>query len=77
MSQETRHAIAAGRTSAVVNITSVAAKRARPVTAHHSTSKAALATVTMACTIELGHAGIRVNSVTPGSFSVDSEVNLT
>ncbi|MFE1799798.1 SDR family NAD(P)-dependent oxidoreductase [Streptomyces sp. NPDC059517] len=73
--QLARHAIEAGRTPAVVNLTSGAAKRARPGTAHYSTSKAALTMVTMACAIELGHAGIRVNAVAPGFFSIDSEVN--
>jgi 3-oxoacyl-[acyl-carrier protein] reductase len=73
--QLARRAIEAGRTPAVVNLTSGAAKRARPGTAHYSTSKAALTMVTMASAIELGHAGIRVNAVAPGFFSVGSEVN--
>lgn len=70
-----RLAGAAGRTPAVVNITSGAALRARPGAAPYSTSKAALEMVTRASALELGAAGIRVNAVAPGFVVVDSEVN--
>ena len=70
-----RLAVAHGTSPAVVNITSGAATRARPGTAHYSTSKAALTMVTKACAIELAPYGIRVNAVAPGFFPVASEVN--
>ena len=68
-------AIPAGRTPAVVNITSGAARAARPGTAPYSTSKAALEAVTRAGAVELGAVGIRVNSIAPGFVPVASEVN--
>lgn len=70
-----RRAVAAGRTPSVVNITSGAARAARPGTAHYSTSKAALTLLTQASAVELGPAGIRVNAVAPGFVDVDSPVN--
>lgn len=70
-----KRAIAEGRTPAVVNIASGAAQSARPGTTQYSTSKAALVMLTKGCAIELGPYGIRVNTVSPGFFSVDSEVN--
>lgn len=73
--QLARLAIEAGTTPAVVNVTSGAAKRARPGTAHYSTSKASLDMLTKASAIELGPHGIRVNAVAPGFFAVASEVN--
>lgn len=68
-------AIAAGTTPAVVNVASGAATRARPGTAHYSTSKAAVVMATKATAIELSGAGIRVNAIAPGFFRVHSEVN--
>jgi NAD(P)-dependent dehydrogenase (short-subunit alcohol dehydrogenase family) len=70
-----RLAVAAQRTPSIVNIASGAAQSARPGTTQYSTSKAALVMLTKGCAIELGPAGIRVNTVSPGFFSVDSEVN--
>jgi 3-oxoacyl-[acyl-carrier protein] reductase len=68
-------AIAAGRTGSVVNISSGAALRARPGAAHYSTSKAAVEMLTKAAAIELGPADIRVNAVSPGFVTVDSDAN--
>jgi NAD(P)-dependent dehydrogenase (short-subunit alcohol dehydrogenase family) len=65
----------AGTTGAVVNISSGAATRARPGAAHYATSKAALEMVTKACAVELGPHGIRVNAVSPGFVTVDSDAN--
>jgi NAD(P)-dependent dehydrogenase (short-subunit alcohol dehydrogenase family) len=70
-----RQRIAAGAPGAVVNISSGAATRARPGAAHYATSKAALEMVTKACAVELGTHGIRVNAVSPGFVTVDSEAN--
>jgi NAD(P)-dependent dehydrogenase (short-subunit alcohol dehydrogenase family) len=67
--------VAAGTGGAVVNISSGAATRARPGAAHYATSKAALEMVTKACAVELGGHGIRVNAVSPGFVTVDSEAN--
>ncbi|MDZ5446983.1 SDR family oxidoreductase [Micromonospora sp. 4G57] len=63
------------RPSAVVNISSGAATRARPGAAHYCTSKAALEMATKACAVELAQAGVRVNAVAPGFIEVDSPVN--
>ncbi|HEV7935624.1 MAG TPA: SDR family oxidoreductase [Actinomadura sp.] len=68
-------AIAAGRTGAAVNISSGSALRARPGAAHYSTSKAAVEMLTKAAAVELGGAGIRVNAVSPGFVTVDSDAN--
>ncbi|WP_284745588.1 SDR family NAD(P)-dependent oxidoreductase [Amycolatopsis sp. RTGN1] len=65
----------AGTRGAVVNISSGAATRARPGAAHYATSKAALEMVTKACAVELGPHGIRVNAVSPGFVTVDSDAN--
>ncbi|MBO0875680.1 MAG: SDR family oxidoreductase [Pseudonocardia sp.] len=67
--------VAAGTSGAVVNISSGAATRARPGAAHYATSKAALDMVTKACALELGGHGIRVNAVSPGFVTVDSDAN--
>jgi NAD(P)-dependent dehydrogenase (short-subunit alcohol dehydrogenase family) len=67
--------VTAGTTGAVVNISSGAATRARPGAAHYATSKAALEMVTKACAVELGGHGIRVNAVSPGFVTVDSDAN--
>jgi NAD(P)-dependent dehydrogenase (short-subunit alcohol dehydrogenase family) len=68
-------AVAAGRTGAAVNISSGSALRARPGAAHYSTSKAAVEMLTKAAAVELGGAGIRVNAVSPGFVTVDSDAN--
>ncbi|HWD04803.1 MAG TPA: SDR family oxidoreductase [Amycolatopsis sp.] len=70
-----RRHVAAGTTGAVVNISSGAATRARPGAAHYATSKAALEMATKACAVELGSHGIRVNAVSPGFVTVDSDAN--
>jgi NAD(P)-dependent dehydrogenase (short-subunit alcohol dehydrogenase family) len=67
--------VTARTSGAVVNITSGAATRARPGAAHYATSKAALEMVTKACAVELGGHGIRVNAVSPGFVTVDSDAN--
>lgn len=61
--------------SAVVNVSSGAATRARPGAAHYCTSKAALEMATKACAVELAAKGIRVNAVAPGFVEVNSPVN--
>ncbi|PRY13070.1 SDR family NAD(P)-dependent oxidoreductase [Kineococcus rhizosphaerae] len=60
---------------AVVNLTSGAARRARPGAAAYNVSKAALVMATQALAVELAAQGIRVNAVSPGFFGVGSEVN--
>ncbi|MCR6489056.1 SDR family oxidoreductase [Amycolatopsis sp. OK19-0408] len=70
-----RRHVAAGTTGVVVNISSGAATRARPGAAHYATSKAALEMLTKACAVELGPHGIRVNAVSPGFVTVDSDAN--
>lgn len=70
-----REAVARDRGGSIVNITSGAARRARPGAAHYCTSKAGLEMLTRALALELAQHGIRVNAVSPGFVSVDSEVN--
>jgi NAD(P)-dependent dehydrogenase (short-subunit alcohol dehydrogenase family) len=50
----------------IVNLSSGAANSVRPGGAHYSGSKAAVNSLTFALAMELGHLGIRVNSVEPG-----------
>jgi NAD(P)-dependent dehydrogenase (short-subunit alcohol dehydrogenase family) len=68
-------AVAAGTQPAVVNISSGAALRARPGASHYSTSKAALEMLTRSAAVELGSHGIRVNAVSPGFVTVESDAN--
>jgi NAD(P)-dependent dehydrogenase (short-subunit alcohol dehydrogenase family) len=70
-----RQHVASRMPGAVVNISSGAATRARPGAAHYATSKAALEMLTKACAVELGSHGIRVNAVSPGFVTVDSDAN--
>ncbi len=65
------HAREAGHGGAVVNIASIEAHRPAPGHAHYATSKAALMMFTKAAALELGPAGIRVNSVSPGLIHRD------
>jgi len=59
----------------IINITSPAGESARTGGAHYCGSKAALNMLTHTMAIELGPAGIRVNSVSPG-LVLDSVVTL-
>jgi 3-oxoacyl-[acyl-carrier protein] reductase len=70
-----RRAVDRGKGGAIVNITSGAARRARPGAAHYCTSKAGLEMLTRALALELAPRRIRVNAVSPGFVSVESEVN--
>lgn len=70
-----RARVAHGGGGAVVNISSGAATRARPGAAHYCASKAALEMLTKSCAVEFGAHGIRVNAVSPGFVTVDSETN--
>lgn len=70
-----RQRVAARGLGVVINISSGVATRARPGAAHYATSKAALEMLTKSCAVELGEHGIRVNAVSPGFVTVDSEVN--
>ena len=51
---------------AIVNLTSISGLRASTLRTAYGTSKAALAHLTKQLSAELGHLGIRVNSVAPG-----------
>lgn len=51
---------------AIVNLTSISGLRASTLRTAYGTSKAALAHLTKQLSAELGHHGIRVNSVAPG-----------
>jgi NAD(P)-dependent dehydrogenase (short-subunit alcohol dehydrogenase family) len=60
-----RRLVAAGRPGAVVNIGSVAAKRAMMNRAHYGASKAGVQALTKGQALELAEFGIRVNCVNP------------
>ena len=51
---------------AIVNLTSISGLRASTLRTAYGTSKAALAHLTKQLSAELGHLGIRVNSIAPG-----------
>jgi len=55
-----------GAGGSIVNLSSGAANSVRRGGAHYSGSKAAVNSLTFALAMELGHLGIRVNSVEPG-----------
>ncbi len=58
--------IAAGRGGRIVNMASMAAKRAAPHQAAYAASKAAVVALTQAAAAELGPHGITVNAICPG-----------
>jgi NAD(P)-dependent dehydrogenase (short-subunit alcohol dehydrogenase family) len=60
-----RRLVAAGRPGAVVNIGSVAAKRAMMNRAHYCASKAGVQALTKGQALELAEYGIRVNCINP------------
>lgn len=70
-----RLAVGAGRSGAIVNISSGAALRSRPGGGPYASSKAALEMATRAAALEFGPHGIRVNAVSPGFVAVDSDCN--
>jgi NAD(P)-dependent dehydrogenase (short-subunit alcohol dehydrogenase family) len=53
---------------AIVNIASIAGHRARPSAVAYVTSKTGLLGLTRAIAVDFGRAGIRCNSVSPGSI---------
>jgi NAD(P)-dependent dehydrogenase (short-subunit alcohol dehydrogenase family) len=61
-----RRWVARGVRGAVVNLSSIAARSARPGASHYCSSKAAVSMMTEAFAGELGPHGIRVNAVAPG-----------
>jgi 3-oxoacyl-[acyl-carrier protein] reductase len=61
-----RAMIAAGRGGRIVNMASMAAKRADARQAHYAASKAAVVALTQAAALELGPHGITVNAICPG-----------
>jgi 3-oxoacyl-[acyl-carrier protein] reductase len=58
--------IAAGRGGRIINMASMAAKRAAGEQAHYAASKAAVVALTQAAAVELGPHGITVNAICPG-----------
>lgn len=60
------HVKTAGTGGAIINIASIQAHQPAAGHAHYAASKAALVMFTRAAALELGHLGIRVNSLSPG-----------
>ena len=55
----------------IVNVSSVGGLRGRPLTAAYAATKFAIRGMTKCAALEVGHDGIRVNSVHPGSIDTD------
>ena len=55
----------------IINISSVGGLRGRPMTAAYAATKFAIRGMTKCAALEVGHDGIRVNSVHPGSIDTD------
>jgi NAD(P)-dependent dehydrogenase (short-subunit alcohol dehydrogenase family) len=67
--QGLREELVAARGS-VVNLTSIVGSRVHPfASAAYATSKAALAALTREMAADLGHAGVRINAVSPGEIA--------
>ena len=66
----------AGRSAAIINMTSPVAERGYPNTALYSAAKGALATLTKTLAAELGPGGIRVNALAPGSVPTPGAMGL-
>ena len=56
------------RGGTIVNLSSISAEVALPVTSHYGASKGAVALLTRHAALELGPQGIRVNAVAPGTI---------
>ena len=69
-----RRAIAAGRPGAILNISSPQAWTGGPGSAHNASSKAGIEALTKSLAIEWAPYGIRVNSIAPGFFPHDDQV---
>ncbi|WP_376796324.1 SDR family NAD(P)-dependent oxidoreductase [Thermogemmatispora sp.] len=63
---EVRALLRLGGRGSIVNIASMAGKKAAPLLAHYSASKFAVIGFTQALALETAEAGIRVNAVCPG-----------
>lgn len=66
----------AGRSAAIINMSSPVAERGYPNTALYSAAKGALTTLTKALAAELGPRGIRVNALAPGSVPTPGAMGL-
>lgn len=65
------HALAAGRSGRIVNISSIAGVRPAPGCGLYSASKAALDMLTRSMALEWGPLGVRVNAIAPGHVATE------
>lgn len=70
---EVRYFLRQGRGGSIVNIASMAGKKAAPLLAHYAASKFAVIGFTQALALETAAGGIRVNSVCPGYVSTSMQ----
>ncbi len=62
-----RHLVAQGSGGSIVHVASISALAAMPFGAPYAAAKAGMLSLVRTAAVELGHAGVRVNAVAPGT----------